>query len=47
MNNNIIYLFLFQLLLTSTKHLEKNLIYDFLHPWLGTGLLTSSGKIQI
>lgn len=33
-----------QILLTSTKHIEKNLLYDFLHPWLGTGLLTSSGK---
>lgn len=28
----------------SSKHIEKSRDYDYLHPWLGTGLLTSSGK---
>ncbi|XP_054287591.1 cytochrome P450 4c3 [Macrosteles quadrilineatus] len=27
----------------SIKHIEKSNDYDYLHPWLGTGLLTSSG----
>ncbi|XP_071646079.1 cytochrome P450 4C1-like [Temnothorax longispinosus] len=30
-------------ILSSTKHIEKSLIYDVLHPWFGTGLLTSGG----
>ncbi|CAH1794292.1 unnamed protein product [Owenia fusiformis] len=30
-------------LLNSTKHMDKSAEYDFLHPWLGTGLLTSTG----
>jgi hypothetical protein len=25
-------------------HIEKSTDYDYLHPWLGTGLLTSTGK---
>ncbi|XP_067002018.2 cytochrome P450 4C1 isoform X2 [Anabrus simplex] len=29
--------------LSSTTHLEKSTFYNFVHPWLGTGLLTSSG----
>ncbi|KAJ6637287.1 Cytochrome P450 4c3, partial [Pseudolycoriella hygida] len=28
----------------SPKHIDKSRDYDFLHPWLGTGLLTSHGK---
>lgn len=28
----------------ATKFLEKSALYDFLLPWLGTGLLLSSGK---
>lgn len=28
----------------STKYLEKSALYDFLIPWLGTGLLLSSGQ---
>ncbi|XP_002738927.2 cytochrome P450 4V2-like [Saccoglossus kowalevskii] len=27
----------------SSKHITKAFVYDFLHPWLGTGLLTSTG----
>jgi cytochrome P450 family 4 len=30
--------------LGSAKHLDKSLIYDFLHPFLKTGLLTSGGE---
>ncbi|XP_024883662.1 cytochrome P450 4C1-like isoform X2 [Temnothorax curvispinosus] len=30
-------------ILSNTKHIEKSLLYDILHPWLGTGLLTSAG----
>ncbi|XP_033211382.1 cytochrome P450 4C1-like isoform X2 [Belonocnema kinseyi] len=32
-----------QIVLSSTKHTEKSQIYSFLHPWLGRGLLTSTG----
>ncbi|NXF87119.1 CP4V2 protein, partial [Eubucco bourcierii] len=31
-------------ILTSSKHIEKSYLYKFLHPWLGTGLLTSTGE---
>ncbi|XP_046742333.1 uncharacterized protein LOC124408992 [Diprion similis] len=31
-------------LFLSTQHIEKSPLYDFLHPWLSTGLLTSKGK---
>ncbi|KAJ9594698.1 hypothetical protein L9F63_014032 [Diploptera punctata] len=30
-------------ILSSSKHIEKSGDYLYLHPWLGTGLLTSSG----
>lgn len=33
-----------EVLLSSPKHLDKSRDYNFLHPWLGTGLLTSTGK---
>jgi cytochrome P450 family 4 len=31
-------------ILSSSKHIDKSSDYDFLRPWLGTGLLTSFGK---
>ncbi|EFN68668.1 Cytochrome P450 4C1 [Camponotus floridanus] len=30
-------------ILNSTNHIEKGIIYNVLHPWFGTGLLTSTG----
>ncbi|XP_072762321.1 cytochrome P450 4C1-like isoform X2 [Anoplolepis gracilipes] len=33
----------FETILSSTKHIEKSHFYDFLFPWLGKGLLMSSG----
>ncbi|XP_069780622.1 cytochrome P450 4V2-like [Narcine bancroftii] len=33
-----------ELVLSSSKHLDKSSAYQFLHPWLGTGLLTSTGN---
>ncbi|XP_070162068.1 cytochrome P450 4C1-like [Polyergus mexicanus] len=30
-------------ILSSTKHIEKSSMYFVLHPWFGTGLLTSTG----
>ncbi|KAJ8915092.1 hypothetical protein NQ315_014347 [Exocentrus adspersus] len=33
-----------ELVLSNMKHNTKSHIYDFLHDWLGTGLLTSSGN---
>ncbi|CAC5409593.1 CYP4V2 [Mytilus coruscus] len=32
-----------EILLNSSKHIDKAQEYRFLHPWLGTGLLTSTG----
>lgn len=32
-----------ELVLSSTRHLDKSLDYNFLHNWLGMGLLTSTG----
>jgi cytochrome P450 family 4 subfamily V len=31
-----------EVLLKSSKHITKSYLYGFLHPWLGTGLLTST-----
>ncbi|XP_037328235.1 cytochrome P450 4V2 [Pungitius pungitius] len=31
-------------ILTNTVHMEKSYSYTFLHPWLGKGLLTSTGN---
>ena len=33
-----------EVILKSSKHLSKSFTYDFLKPWLGTGLLTSHGE---
>ncbi|XP_054845905.1 cytochrome P450 4V2 [Eublepharis macularius] len=33
-----------EVVLSSSKHIDKSYPYKFLHPWLGTGLLTSSGS---
>ncbi|XP_052687181.1 cytochrome P450 4V2-like isoform X1 [Crassostrea angulata] len=33
-----------EVILQSSKHLDKAEEYKFLHPWLGTGLLTSTGS---
>lgn len=35
----------FQAILSSSKHIDKSSDYRYLHPWLGTGLLTSAGEI--
>ncbi|KAL7404326.1 hypothetical protein ABVT39_013145 [Epinephelus coioides] len=31
-------------IVTNAVHMEKSMSYNFLHPWLGTGLLTSTGS---
>ncbi|XP_069937623.1 cytochrome P450 4c3 [Cherax quadricarinatus] len=33
-----------EVILSSQKHLDKSRDYNFLHPWLGSGLLTSTGS---
>ncbi|NXJ75175.1 CP4V2 protein, partial [Trogon melanurus] len=33
-----------EVILSSSKHIEKSYLYKFLQPWLGTGLLTSTGE---
>lgn len=33
------------MLLSSQKYITKGYVYDFLHPWLHQGLLTSGGKL--
>jgi len=30
-------------ILNSTKHIEKSFVYDMSHPWINTGLATSTG----
>jgi len=34
-----------QVLLSSTSQIDKAYVYRFLWPWLGSGLLTSTGKV--
>jgi cytochrome P450 family 4 len=34
-------------ILSSTKLVKKSDDYNFFHPWLGTGLLTSDGNFKI
>lgn len=31
-------------ILSTSKHMDKSFLYRFLHPWLGLGLLTSTGE---
>ncbi|XP_037918316.1 cytochrome P450 4d2-like isoform X2 [Hermetia illucens] len=33
-----------EMVLSSTKHIKKSVLYDFLNSWLGQGLLTSTGS---
>ncbi|XP_048825781.1 cytochrome P450 4V2-like [Brienomyrus brachyistius] len=33
-----------ELVLNNPRHMDKSYSYRFLHPWLGTGLLTSTGE---
>ncbi|KAH0616153.1 hypothetical protein JD844_027058 [Phrynosoma platyrhinos] len=33
-----------EVILSNSKYIQKSYPYKFLHPWLGTGLLTSTGK---
>ncbi|XP_018055525.1 PREDICTED: cytochrome P450 4C1-like, partial [Atta colombica] len=33
-----------EIILSSTKHINKSRLYNVLHPWFGTGLLTSGGS---
>uniref|UniRef100_A0A672QDV2 Cytochrome P450 4V2 n=1 Tax=Sinocyclocheilus grahami TaxID=75366 RepID=A0A672QDV2_SINGR len=33
-----------EVVLSNSRHLDKSFAYRFLHPWLGTGLLTSTGE---
>ncbi|CAH1251097.1 CYP4V2 [Branchiostoma lanceolatum] len=32
-----------EVLFSSSKHIEKSKLYEFVQPWLGTGLITSTG----
>jgi cytochrome P450 family 4 subfamily V len=36
-----------EVVFNSSKHMTKSSMYYFLHPWLGTGLLTRLLKISI
>ncbi|XP_065127837.1 cytochrome P450 4V7 [Paramisgurnus dabryanus] len=33
-----------EVVLNNSRHIDKSFAYRFLHPWLGTGLLTSTGE---
>ncbi|PNF27071.1 Cytochrome P450 4C1, partial [Cryptotermes secundus] len=33
-----------EVILSSSRHVDKSFLYGFLHSWLGTGLLTSTGE---
>ncbi|XP_036145805.1 cytochrome P450 4C1 [Monomorium pharaonis] len=33
-----------EIILSSTKNIDKSMIYEIFHPWLGMGLLTSGGS---
>jgi len=35
-----------QVLLSSTSQIDKGYTYTFLWPWLGSGLLTSTGNVM-
>jgi hypothetical protein len=37
---------LLQVLLNSTSQIDKGYAYRFVWPWLGSGLLTSTGKVS-
>lgn len=36
-----------QVILNNYRTIDKPFIYRFLHPWLGTGLLTASGNVLL
>lgn len=40
-------IFYFQIVLSGMKHISKGKTYDNLQPWLGTGLLTSTGQLDL
>jgi len=44
LNFNILKLIPTQQVLRSSEHITKNFGYDFLVPWLGEGVLMSTGK---
>ncbi|XP_069699703.1 cytochrome P450 4C1-like [Periplaneta americana] len=33
-----------EVIMSSSRHLQKSFAYEFMHPWIGTGLLTSTGQ---
>ncbi|XP_069699701.1 cytochrome P450 4C1-like [Periplaneta americana] len=33
-----------EVIMSSSRHLQKTFAYDFMYPWIGTGLLTSTGQ---
>lgn len=39
-----LYFILIKSILATSKNNDKSVEYTFLHPWLGTGLLTSGGQ---
>lgn len=36
-----------ELILNNSRNIDKSFGYDFIEPWLGTGLLTSRGKFSV